>query len=142
MTIKPLIDDPIKFVREHPRMFLGDAEFQPGPVAGFICYSAVLLTGREAMLLQNAEWWAIGCRSDWIGMLQSNVGNVFQSLIAFPEHRANSFHHEILLTAFATNVVILTPNDVNQIKGDDQSKISILKEWMRIENLNRVVAFS
>jgi hypothetical protein len=91
---------------------------------------------------QHGEWWIVRADSDWLAASALETPEaVFCSVVAYPEAGANSVHPEVLLTAFAEDVVTVTDEEPRVLKGAVQPGDALWGEIRRGHRGGRVVAF-
>jgi hypothetical protein len=78
-------------------------------------------------VFRRDDWWFVGCEEDWLAQVSSgSVEDFFLKIVAFPAAGPNSMHSEILLAAFAKDVLIKEGEAVRALKGcgseDDKAR--------------------
>jgi hypothetical protein len=94
--------DPLDFVRRNGwRFFLS----QPNPVdaLGYLVGDAVIL-GFECTASRDEDWWMVSSTGDWLDIPRISPAEIFFQIVPAPEQGLQAMRHEILLTAFATDV--------------------------------------
>jgi hypothetical protein len=135
-----VMDDPLEYIRCSPQRFLrvvNGAELTAAVVAG-----ACLLTDQPVTALRRGPWWIVGSEGDWMQLQHDeSVNDLFTRIVPFPQAGRNSMHGEVLVAAFATDIVTANQDGVQTIKGaapDNQ----VVREWLMVNPLwNRVLAF-
>jgi hypothetical protein len=113
-----VIEDPLEYIRKRPQMFLRSGRASGLELAEAIVGDALILTGGPVTVFRRGDWWVIGCEEDWMTRQSSgSVDDLFFKMVAFPEAGPNSMHSEVLLTAFATEVLTKESTTVRTIKG-------------------------
>jgi hypothetical protein len=136
-----IFDKPIDFIKNHPERFLRQNNLGL-ELSTNIVGDALLLVDEPVTAQKQNEWWIVSCESDWI-INQSNytVEETFSRIIPFPEAGQNSMRSEVLLPAFAKDVITILGKEITVIKGDFNSQD---KQSFDSDNDNltkRVVAF-
>lgn len=113
-----IIEGNVDFVRKNRRMFV-----RPGPVsgadlAGRVASGVLYLGSDDVTAFRHGAWWVIASTVDWIGDDPAfPVDHLFSRLSPFPQAGDNMRRPEILLTAFAQDVVMQGPNDRLVVAG-------------------------
>lgn len=109
------IDDAVKWVADHPAMFFSSGQFDPRLAAALVVQEALLSGASDVTVRREAEWWVIESRDDWLRPpLDSDA---FQRLVPFAEGGPNGTRSEVLLTAFAADVVTASEGTASLVKG-------------------------
>jgi hypothetical protein len=109
------MNDPVNWVAEHPAMFFPSGNFEARLAAALVVQEALLSGASDVTVRRDAEWWVIESSHDWLpAPLDSDA---FHGVIPFPEAGPNSCRFEILLTAFASDVVTASQAGATAIKG-------------------------
>ena len=133
----PALTDHIGFVKSHPEMFLGETTAHPACLLADVASSACLINTNEIVLNRWGRWWYVASAEDWL----CGADAVFHSIVPFPEFRRNSFRPEILLTAFACDVLTVSEMGGSVIVGDSDD----LPKFLSLAKRNgyaRIVAFA
>ena len=96
------------------------------------------MTNGPVTIFRRGEWWFVGCEKDWMACQSSgSVDDLFSRVVPFPEAGPNCMHSEVLLTAFAKDVLLRERATLRILKGgvamDDEIR-SILQrtpQWKR-----------
>ena len=131
-------DDPITFIRSRPQMFLRSARFTPEEAVEHLI-GAALVCGATAVSIERSAggWWIIWSTQDWLPSGASH--SVFQRIVPFPQDGPTSMRPEVLLTAFAADVVTVSGDEMVSIKGlaDDVRRTFVARN----NRIGRLVAF-
>jgi hypothetical protein len=132
------IVETLPHIQAHPEMYLPDGATTVD-LAARIVSDVLILTEQLISVQHTADWWIIAGKEDWIARCSDRpIENYFRSIVPFPEAGVNSMHGEVLLTAFADDVVTATPGRMIAIKGviaeNDMlwTLINALPKWERI----------
>lgn len=125
----PKATDPLEFVKNNRRMFVGDAPIGPHLVMQTV--GTLLWSGSFKISVESAqEWWLIESDQDW---LLSETGKPqldrFSKIIPFPAAGQNCHRFEILLMAFCDSIVSTGSDGVIWIKGN--GNLSMMPPSMR-----------
>jgi hypothetical protein len=115
-------DDPVGLIRRNPAMYLAGAVDQAvgEHLAARMLGDLILSGALPARVNRVGQWWEVSCATDWL-VGRGGIG-AFTRIAPFPAAGPNSMHSEILLTAFADNVVTSSAVDgVKWIRGDSSS---------------------
>jgi hypothetical protein len=133
----------LDYVKEHPEMFL-----PKGHISGMALASAILddifVQERVSTFVERiGEWWLIGSEFDWIGpyMQGYTLHEYFSRMVGFPEMHVNAVHSEVLLTAFAADVIVFDNSGHERITGTTTLDDLILAARQSHPEFKRAVAF-
>jgi hypothetical protein len=137
-----ILDDPIGFIRKRPGMFVRSQPVSGAELAANIVGDALLLTSGHVTAFRKAAWWVIASDIDWIASQSSpSVEDYFSRIVPLPQAGPNSMRGEVLLVAFARDVVSQGEDGRHVVTGD----ISMHDEVWDILNSDpkwkRVIAF-
>jgi hypothetical protein len=141
MNSMKIFDDPIEFIKTNPQMFLRGQNVGL-ELSTNIIGNALLLTGKSVTILKQKDWWIIACEKDWLEN-DSNytIGEIFSRMIPFPQAGQNSIRAEILLTAFAQDIITVIDRKLTVIKGDLTEDNSISAFASKNNSYKRILAF-
>ena len=92
--------------------------------------------------MRNGDWWIISSNVDWLATCPDYAPEeLFFNIVALPEAGPNSMRAEILLTAFAQQVVTVSADHQSIIKGDVSQADDIWRLIASRPNWKRTVAF-
>jgi hypothetical protein len=133
--------DPISHIRSNPAMYLPQL---PGGVdlssylAERLVSDAMTLGATHVDVCRNDDWWTVASDKDWLaGQGESDVAALFAGVVPFPKAGVNSMRAEVLLTAFARDILTSDEQSAQLIKGDFPSnwlawKLPSPTPWVRI----------
>ena len=100
-------------------MFVWSQPVSGAELAANIVGDALLLTSGHVTAFRNAAWWVIASDIDWIAIQSSSsVEDLFSRIVPLPQAGPNSMRGEVLLVAFARDVVTQSENSRHVVKGD------------------------
>jgi hypothetical protein len=115
--------DGLKFVRENPKMFLS---FETA--TGFELCSKILIdamtSGAQPVVVDKQEnWWIVASRTNWISNNADGIAasDLFRRIHPNPRAGANAMRNEILLAAFADQIVLFQDGEFEVIRGSDKT---------------------
>jgi hypothetical protein len=132
----------VEFVRAHRSQFLGPRDPDLRDLAAFLVTDALVLGAEDIFVKHWQRWFILGSPFDWIAD-ESKLDDVeaFHRIQIFHKHHKNSNRANILLTAFATDVVTVSPAGViYRIKGDSDCDVVLSELDLHIKGM-RVVMF-
>ena len=110
--------DPIAHIRSNREIYLpaiGDVSIY---LAQRLSSDAMVLGANEVDVARAGEWWTVSADTDWLAKpCECAVEKLFNQVIPFPQAGPNSMRSEILLTAFARDVVTSNDRETKVIKG-------------------------
>jgi hypothetical protein len=101
----------------------------------------VWLGALPAQVNKLQQWWEVSSTTDWLAGPGGMGLGAFTRIVPFPAAGQNSFHSEILLTAFADVVATSGADGVTWIKGDRDSSVPS-EIALETFNAGRIVIFS
>jgi hypothetical protein len=136
-----IIEDPIKWLISHKKQFLWQKDIGL-QLAINIVNDAIILSEGPVTILNKEKWWIIGSEIDWIIKESIDVDETFFfNIIPSLQDTQNSIRGEVLLTAFAEDVVTIREGVSNIIKGTLNNDIHFLLDLQKDNCWKRLVAF-
>jgi hypothetical protein len=129
--------DPIEHLRSRRKMYLPDSGSIPLFLAQRLSNDAMIVGAHSVHLAHDGDWWTVSADFDWLADKSRTVQDLFSGLIPFPEAGVNSIRSEVLLTAFAQDVVTIDASG-NQVvvKGETPPRsggnFDTSRPWARI----------
>jgi hypothetical protein len=134
--------DAIDYVRQRPERFFRAGSPEPVELLTHIVGEVLLLGGTETCTRRNGDWWIISSNVDWLTTCPDYAPEeLFFRIVALPEAGPNSMRAEILLTAFAHQVVTVSADNQSIIKGDVSQADNIWYLIASRPDWKRTVAF-
>jgi hypothetical protein len=117
------LDGFLQFIRKNPEIYFGATDINAGCLAWRLATdlctrsshkaetdSSEAANGRSSILtVRSGTTWGVAADFDWLGTQQEEILKVFHVAQPFPEAGGNAIRAEPMVTAFATNVAVLTP---------------------------------
>jgi hypothetical protein len=136
------LTEAIDYVRQRPERFFRAGSPEPVELVTHIVGEVLLLGGSETYTMRNGDWWIISSNVDWLATCPDYAPEeLFFNIVALPEAGPNSMRAEILLTAFAQQVVTVSANHQSIIKGDVSQADDIWRLMASRPSWKRTVAF-
>ena len=134
--------DPITYVQQRAERFFMSGSVTAVELATQIVGEVLLLGGHEACAIRDDAWWVIGSNVDWLGNHPDySAKELFFRIVAFPEAGANSMRAEILLMAFAQDVITKGAEGQVVIKGKVEESAKVWRLIASHPGWKRAVAF-
>jgi hypothetical protein len=134
--------DPITYVRQSAERFFTSGSVNAVELATQIVSEVLLLGGHEVCAIRDDAWWVIGSNVDWLGNHPDySAKELFFRIVAFPEAGANSMRAEILLMAFAQDVITTGAEGQVVIKGKVEESETVWRLIASHPGWKRAVAF-
>jgi len=133
----------IEYVRANRTVFLGPTG-QPDlrDLAGALVVDALCLNAAPIQIAQIDEWFVVAAEQDWIrAETDLSPYEAFHRVQIFHQHRRNSNRANVMITAFAKEVLTVGPEGLTPIKGDQTTFIDAAAMMERAYPGCRVVAF-
>ncbi len=144
MSAVQVLDDPIGFIRKKPGMFTRSSPVSGVELATNIVSEALLLIkgkGRVTTFLTDT-WWVVASDIDWIANESEHpVEDVFSHILPLPQAGPNSMRGEVLLTAFARDVITQSIDGQHVVKGSVHTSSNLWPMLISQQGWKRVVAF-
>lgn len=114
-----VIDDAVGHIRGHPGMYLPDGWASPACyLARQLACDAHVLGAACVQSSRSADWWWVAADRDWIADAPFGIHELFTRIVAFPRAGVNSMRSDVLLTAFAEQVVTVAKGGRDVIRGE------------------------
>ncbi|MEQ8852387.1 hypothetical protein [Gimesia sp.] len=128
--------DAISHIHSNSDIYLPQEKWNESSLTALLVED-ILISGHMAISFKVDDWWIIASNTDWF-KIQSDltINDYFTNLIRFPEQGPLSIHSEVLITAFAKEVVTLDRTSNVVVKGGINDSIINLNdkhpEWARL----------
>jgi hypothetical protein len=137
-----LLQPAVEYIRNRPQMFLRSGRVDGQELAELVLGDALILTSGPVTVFRRGDWWFVGCEEDWMARQSSgSVDDLFSRIVAFPEAGPNSMHSEVLLTAFAQDVLIKEGGALHVLQGCVSEQDEVWKTLQQAPQWKRGVAF-
>ena len=134
--------DAIDYVRQRPERFFRGGSPEPVELVTHIVGEVLVLGGSETCTMRSGDWWIISSNVDWLATCPDyDPKELFCHIVALPEAGPNSMRAEILLTAFAQQVITASADHQVIIKGEVSPDDHIWQLLASRPNWKRTVAF-
>ena len=137
------LDNTVDYIRRNRDRFLKAKQTEPIELVERILGDALYAGASECAVFRQDDWWIIASPTDWLGGHKADAPeDLFHRIVAMPEAGQNAMRGEVLLTAFAQNVITATPTTCTLISGevsmDDEvwNLASKFPEWQRLIAFN------
>ena len=130
----------LDLIRSRPEMYLPIDDSLGEKLLGRLIADILVSPDKIAHTARVDDWWVVGSNSDWIPSVAiGSAKDYFTRITPFPEAGPNSMHAEVLVTAFATDVV--TFNEAGECVIQGQSDEAICNFAYRNTDWTRIIAF-
>lgn len=121
----------LEHVRRYPERFLRNVPPNGAELAEKLAGDLLMLNCNRAMLLHVGAWFCVASDTVWLPSRDSTqLRRSFEEMRPFPEAGENSIHSEILLGAFASNIVFIASGDGRvQLTGTSPAPDEALPLW-------------
>lgn len=134
------LPDPLTHVRSHPEMYLPAGRLEPSDFAARIAADALACGAGRTLAVHHDTWWAVAADIDWLAGGAPAVADLFRRVIPLPQAGPNSMRGEILLGAFADDVITWDSQRADRIQGTQRESES-LRSLLNDRTWRRVIAF-
>jgi hypothetical protein len=98
--------NPIEHIRERKDFYIRGGVPSAQYLAAQIIGDALYLGAQDVSVKHINEWWVVSSSRDWLSAeTNEEVISLFTNIVPFPEAGVNSMRSEILLVAFAKDVI-------------------------------------
>ncbi|HEY7116786.1 MAG TPA: hypothetical protein VH475_09380 [Tepidisphaeraceae bacterium] len=112
------VADALTHLRAHPEFYLPGGRLEPSDFATRLAGDALALGATRTLAVHHHDWWAVAADTDWlVAIPQVAPRELFQRIVPFPQAGANSMRSEVLIAAFADDVVTWTNGVLEVLKG-------------------------
>jgi len=115
------IVDPIPWVIARPTQFFRSSKPDAVGLLAYVMADVLLLGGGEFRVGSRENWWFASSNTDWMKDNRFGTEELFSRVIADPRLGEHSMRAEILLNAFASDVVAAAPGQSLLVKGQAPS---------------------
>ncbi len=137
-----ILTDPKQFIRRAPERFFRHVPPKAYELVQGLAADALLLTGGLVRMRRGSGgWWIVQCDEDWLCV--GNKGDpleVFQRMLPLPEASPNSLRSEVLVAAFARDLVTTAAGGRSVIVGEAFPTDQVWSEMGEL-GVGRAVAF-
>lgn len=123
-------------------MFLRSGNVSGAELTSNLVSDILILARARVTAFRHESWWLIASDVDWTATDENiSIDHLFRRIVPFPQAGPNSMHSEILLTAFAEDVLTWGSDGRQVFKGQALPSDSIWQVMSNEEAWQRVVAF-
>ena len=133
-----ICDDALVWIRRHREMYL-DANVTPAALVDALTSEVIALGIESIGSFSRDGWHIVGARQDWMreGRCWASDEDTFHRIIALPELGQNCMRAEVLVAAFAQDVVTILASRMTAISGrcDIQQTLEremTARQWVRL----------
>lgn len=138
-----VLDDPIKNIRNHRKIYLGRDEVTPDMLVSSIVSDALVLGVKKLDTRHCGDWWIISSSEDWLRYKNDySIQDTFKKILPLWGGTVHSFRSEVVLAAFASELYTKQGDELLSIVGNGSSKEELLKCIADIPASHRIVAFT
>ena len=143
----PIVKSALEAVRSKPEIFIGpnfgkDGVFDDRRLAYRLVSDPMTYKYSPITVEHINGWWLVSAKQDWLVKAGSNsISELFNRVVDFPEAGANGIRSEIMLNAFADDVVTYGIDGKIIVKGCESGLADIEFHINSIFVGSRVIAF-
>lgn len=131
-----VVTEPLGFIQTHPENFLPEGRVSGESLVLRLISDILVQPNRTAIALRLGAWWVVASDEDWISRIAIETDrDPFTHIVAFAEAGPNSMHAEVLITAYAQDVVTYVGTQERKVKGEgDENLLQAIRrhpEWRR-----------
>ncbi len=137
MKMLTVINDAVGYVRSHPEIFFQSGLYNPQEVLLKLVTDAISLGCTPLVIDQCFGFWVISANKNWVDIDNPHgLEKVFSRLTANPKAGQNASRSEVLLNAFAENVIFMNKEQIFFAKGNvqrdliNQIRTNIAEEYL------------
>jgi hypothetical protein len=109
--------DAIDHIRSNPEMYLPGGKPDASALAKRLAGDALLLGATVVGYGSSNGWWFVAADKDWLRNSAAGTEDAFTRIIPFPEAGPNAVRTEVLLYAFAKEIVAIVQARWEALKG-------------------------
>ena len=137
-----VLDDALAVIRARPQMYVGDGD-RSLEIAQALISDALVLGASHVSCDRRLGWFLVAADLDWLTAscrFPQPIAELFRRIVPFPESGVNAMRSEVLVSAFASSALTVTPDDQFAICGGSPPSevLSLLREPM----VRRAIAFT
>lgn len=117
--------DGLEWVRSRPSQFFAGGRVSPAALFPYLVGDVVELGGGECRVVMRGAWCFLSSDHDWMRHPTIPVAALFQRVVPAPGHGEHSLRGEVLLMAFAADVVTTAPGDRLVVKGTPPDEVLV-----------------
>lgn len=114
MTLKEI--DPLEWVKRNQKLFFPGGQIDAVRLVAYVMSDVLEIGGGECRIVQRDGWWFVSSDVDWL-VHDLSLRELFQRVVAAPQHGEHSMRAEVLVTAYAEDVFAVSRGNENAIKG-------------------------
>ncbi len=119
--------DSLKYVASHPEIFINEGADLFHELASRIVSDVISFDCLPVAVDFCLDWWVVSSPKNWLDV-DRPVSELFTNLIPNPKAGRNASRNEIVVNAFADNVIVCQQGHVELIKGKvDEALINEIK---------------
>ena len=125
----------IDIIKSNPEKYYLPPNPSGQELASLLVRDALVLGETDVTVTQREKWFVVSSHTDWLVRNFKNINNwgeIFNSLIPFPELGEHQHRSEIFINAFAEHIIISSGNKCVSLKGGTPTqpdKFIIKKEF-------------
>jgi hypothetical protein len=123
--------DPINHIRSNRAMYIPGAGDPSSYLAQRLLSDAMLLGASHVNVHRDGDWYTVAADKDWLANSGAqDVRELFSRVVPFPQAGVNSMRAEVLLSAFARDVITSDESTATPIQGNVQTSLfPLLAPW-------------
>jgi hypothetical protein len=128
----------VQWIQDRVHVFFPGGRFDPLEAALLIEREALAHGSPCATIERRGRWWVIWSTQDWLQ--GTDAGRVFRTIVPNPIGGPNNLYYEIVLRAFARDIVTRGQGNTDVVKGALDSEVEDTLE--NLTDAKRIVAFT
>lgn len=134
--------DPITHIRQHPEHYLVDGIIEGSAIVSRVMQDILTQSSISAFCAREGTWWIIASEIDWINSCSPlTVKKYFSQITPNPEVGQNAFHAEVLLTAFAEDLIVFSKSERIVINGKATPPEAVMSYLVKYPSWARSIVF-
>ncbi|TWT29266.1 hypothetical protein [Blastopirellula retiformator] len=131
----------IEHIRERPEMYLAGGDVSADALANRLLLDLQSMPTALVVYQQFGDWRILGSDRNWVGDV-AEPHDVFERIVTYHRNQRTSFHAEVLLAAFARDVVLFSGSEPERIQGNAKIPAELIEFTRRYPQLVRCTVFS
>lgn len=91
-------------------------KFTASEVSLILAEQALVTNSNRVGVDRHGDWWIVWAHRDWLR--DTDAARVFRAVVHDPHQGPNTMYYEVVLRAFASDVISWTPSSIDVVSGD------------------------
>jgi hypothetical protein len=133
------IVDPLAWVKRNQMRFFPGGQVDVIRLLAYVMSDVLELGRGECRIVQRDGWWFVTSDVDWLAQ-ELSVRDLFERVVPAPQHGEHSMRAEVLVNAFAQDVLVFSAGEATEIKGRGPEG-PVIERVVREASMTGMIAF-